>query len=93
MYTTELCIYGITTVSYTHLDVYKRQVAACVIGGTSFAGGVATIPGVLMGIFIIGFIYNGMNLIGVSSYYQSMTKGAVIIGAVMLDMIMNKKNR
>ena len=34
-----------------------------------------------------------MNLIGVSSYYQSMTKGAVIIGAVMLDMIMNKKNR
>ena len=68
-------------------------VAACVIGGTSFAGGVATIPGVLMGIFIIGFIYNGMNLIGVSSYYQSMTKGAVIIGAVMLDMIMNKKNR
>lgn len=68
-------------------------VAACVIGGTSFAGGVATIPGVLMGIFIIGFIYNGMNLIGVSSYYQSMTKGVIIIGAVMLDMVMNKKNR
>lgn len=67
-------------------------VAACVLGGTSFAGGVATIPGVLMGIFIIGFIYNGMNLIGIDSYYQSMTKGAVIIGAVLLDMVMNKKN-
>jgi len=66
-------------------------VAACVLGGTSFAGGVATIPGVFMGIFIIGFIYNGMNLIGIESYYQSMTKGAVIIGAVLLDMIMNKK--
>lgn len=68
-------------------------VAACVLGGTSFAGGVATIPGVLMGIFIIGFIYNGMNLIGVSSYYQSIVKGCVIIGAVLLDMVMNKRNR
>lgn len=67
-------------------------VAACVLGGTSFAGGVTTVPGVLMGIFIIGFIYNGMNLIGIDSYYQSMTKGAVIIGAVLLDMVMNKKN-
>ena len=67
-------------------------VAACVLGGTSFAGGVTTIPGVVMGIFIIGFIYNGMNLIGIDSYYQSMTKGAVIIGAVLLDMVMNKKN-
>lgn len=68
-------------------------VAACVLGGTSFAGGIATIPGVLMGIFIIGFIYNGMNLIGVSSYYQSIVKGCVIVGAVLLDMLMNKKNQ
>lgn len=68
-------------------------VAACVLGGTSFAGGIATVPGVLMGIFIIGFIYNGMNLIGVSSYYQSIVKGCVIIGAVLLDMVMNKRNR
>lgn len=66
-------------------------VAACVLGGTSFAGGITTIPGVFMGIFVIGFIYNGMNLIGIDSYYQSMTKGAVIIGAVLLDMVMNKK--
>lgn len=66
-------------------------VAACVLGGTSFAGGISTIPGVLMGIFIIGFIYNGMNLIGVSSYYQSIVKGAVIVGAVLLDMAMSGK--
>ena len=68
-------------------------VAACVLGGTSFAGGIATIPGVFIGIFIIGFIYNGMNLIGVSSYYQSIVKGCVIIGAVLLDMVMYRKNR
>ena len=66
-------------------------IAASVLGGTSFAGGIATIPGCVLGIFIIGFIYNGMNMIGVSSYLQTIVKGAVIIGAVMLDMIMSRK--
>ena len=67
-------------------------IAAAVLGGTSFAGGIATIPGDVLGIFIIGLIYNGMNMIGVSSYFQSIVKGLIIIGAVMLDMVMNKNN-
>lgn len=66
-------------------------IAACVIGGTSFAGGVSTIPGTVIGIIIIGVIYNGMNLLRVDSYWQTVTKGLLIIGAVMLDMFMNKK--
>ena len=66
-------------------------IAACVIGGTSFAGGVATIPGTFMGIVIIGLIYNGMNLIGINSYWQTITKGLLIIAAVMLDMFMNRR--
>ena len=66
-------------------------IAACVIGGTSFAGGVATIPGTLMGIIIIGLIYNGMNMIGISSYYQSIVKGCMIILSVLFDMLINKK--
>ena len=66
-------------------------IAACVIGGTSFAGGVSTIPGTMIGIVIIGVIYNGMNLLRVSSYWQTITKGVLIIGAVMLDMFLNKK--
>ncbi len=68
-------------------------VAACVLGGTSFAGGISTAPGVLLGAIIIGCIYNGMNFLRVDSYYQSLAKGVVIIGAVLLDMVMNKKNR
>ncbi len=68
-------------------------VAACVLGGTSFAGGVSTAPGVLLGAIIIGCIYNGMNFLQINSYYQSLAKGVVIIGAVLLDMVMNKKNR
>lgn len=66
-------------------------IAACVIGGTSFAGGVATIPGTLMGIIIIGCIYNGMNMIGIDSYYQSIVKGCMIILSVLFDKIINKK--
>lgn len=68
-------------------------VAACVLGGTSFAGGISTAPGVLLGSIIIGCIYNGMNFLRIDSYYQSMTKGIIIICAVLLDMVMNKKNR
>jgi ribose/xylose/arabinose/galactoside ABC-type transport system permease subunit len=66
-------------------------IAACVIGGTSFAGGISTIPGTMVGIIIIGLIYNGMNLIGISSYWQTISKGLLIIGAVMLDSFINKK--
>ena len=66
-------------------------IAACVIGGTSFAGGVATIPGTLMGIVIIGLIYNGMNLLGVDSYWQTVCKGALIVLAVLIDKFVNHK--
>lgn len=68
-------------------------IAACVIGGTSFAGGVSTIPGTMIGIAIIGVIYNGMNLLKVDSYFQTVAKGALIIGAVLLDMAINKKKQ
>jgi ribose/xylose/arabinose/galactoside ABC-type transport system permease subunit len=66
-------------------------IAACVIGGTSFAGGTGTIPGTVIGIIIIGLIYNGMNLLGVSSYWQTIMKGLLIVAAVMLDMLLHRK--
>jgi ribose/xylose/arabinose/galactoside ABC-type transport system permease subunit len=66
-------------------------IAACVIGGTSFAGGISTIPGTMVGIVIIGLIYNGMNLLRVESYWQTIVKGLLIIGAVLLDMTINRK--
>jgi ribose/xylose/arabinose/galactoside ABC-type transport system permease subunit len=68
-------------------------IAACVIGGTSFAGGISTIPGTLVGIIIIGLIYNGMNLVGISSYWQTICKGLLIIGAVMIDTMLNKRRK
>jgi putative xylitol transport system permease protein len=65
-------------------------IAAVVIGGTSLAGGVGTLTGTLFGALIIGTINNGLDLMGVSSYYQQIVKGAIIVGAVMLDVSRRK---
>ncbi|QEM83140.1 ABC transporter permease [Halomonas binhaiensis] len=60
-------------------------IAAVVIGGTSLAGGKGRIIGTLFGVLIIGVINNGLDLLGVSSFYQQLVKGAIIVIAVMLD--------
>lgn len=60
-------------------------IAAVVLGGTSLSGGVGTIGGTLIGAFIIGVLDNGLNLLNVSSFYQQVAKGFVILLAVFLD--------
>ncbi|MFC0226715.1 ABC transporter permease [Serratia aquatilis] len=60
-------------------------IAAVVIGGTSMAGGVGTLVGTLFGVLIIGVMNNGLDLLGVQSYYQQIIKGALIVIAVLLD--------
>ncbi|MGX7000823.1 ABC transporter permease [Caballeronia sp. KNU42] len=60
-------------------------IAAVVIGGTSLSGGRGSLLGTLFGALIIGTINNGLDLMGVSSYYQQVVKGLIIVGAVMLD--------
>ena len=61
-------------------------IAAVVVGGASLAGGEGRIFGTLIGAFIIAVIQNGMNLTGVESYTQKVVLGAVILGAVLLDI-------
>ncbi|ANU18204.1 ribose ABC transporter permease [Planococcus maritimus] len=60
-------------------------IAAVVLGGTSLTGGRGWIVGTLIGALIIGVLNNGLNLIGVSSFFQQVVKGAVILLAVLLD--------
>lgn len=60
-------------------------IAAVVLGGTSLSGGKGRIFGTLIGVLIIGTLNNGLNLLGVSSFYQMVVKGIVIIIAVLLD--------
>jgi ribose/xylose/arabinose/galactoside ABC-type transport system permease subunit len=60
-------------------------IAAAVIGGTSLSGGVGTVGGTLLGALLMGVINNGLDLLNISSYYQQIVKGLIIIGAVWLD--------
>ncbi|MEK5186951.1 ribose ABC transporter permease [Solibacillus sp. FSL R5-0691] len=60
-------------------------IAAVVLGGTSLTGGKGWIFGTLVGALIIGVLNNGLNLIGVSSFFQQVVKGIVILIAVLID--------
>ncbi|WNS78779.1 ribose ABC transporter permease [Domibacillus sp. DTU_2020_1001157_1_SI_ALB_TIR_016] len=60
-------------------------IAAVVIGGTSLMGGRGRLWGSLIGAIIIGVLNNGLDLLGVSSYWQQVIKGCIIVFAVMLD--------
>lgn len=60
-------------------------IAAAVVGGTSFAGGVGTITGTLIGALILGVISNGLNLLGISPFFQQIVRGLIILSAVILD--------
>ena len=69
-------------------------IAAAVIGGTSLsAGGIGTIPGTIVGALIIGVLNNTLDLINVSAYWQQIIKGAIIVGAVVLDQRKNRGDR
>jgi putative xylitol transport system permease protein len=60
-------------------------IAAAVIGGSSMAGGVGTVSGTLFGALIMGVMNNGLDILGVESFYQSIIKGVLIVAAVILD--------
>ncbi len=62
-------------------------IAAVIIGGASFMGGVGTVWGTLIGAMIMAVLRNGLNLLGVSAEWQTVAIGAVIIGAVYVDVI------
>jgi inositol transport system permease protein len=60
-------------------------IAAAVIGGTSLSGGVGGVGGTILGALFMGVINNGLDLMNVSSYYQQVVKGLIIVGAVWMD--------
>ncbi|MCU1407591.1 MAG: sugar transporter permease protein [Glaciihabitans sp.] len=70
-----------------------NAIAAVVIGGAALTGGRGNIRGVLIGAFVIGFLSDGLVIVGVSTFWQTVIKGAVIILAVMLDQAQQKVKR
>ena len=65
-------------------------IAAVVVGGAALTGGRGTVRGTLLGAFVIGFLSDGLVIIGVSSYWQTVFTGAVIVLAVLLNSIQYK---
>ena len=70
-----------------------NAIAAAVLGGTSLSGGRGTIAGTLVGAFVIGVLSDGLVMLGVSSFWQMVIKGIVIIAAVVLDQMQRRMYR
>ncbi len=66
-------------------------IAAVVIGGASLMGGKGSVVGTLIGIFLIGILQNGLNILGVSAFWQGTALGIVIILAVILDRVVRAR--
>lgn len=75
-----------TTATGMELDV----IAATIIGGTSLFGGKGRIWGTLVGVLFLGCITNGMTLLNVSEYWQYVVRGAIILGAVLLNQVLEE---
>jgi putative multiple sugar transport system permease protein len=68
-------------------------IAACFIGGASAYGGVGTVPGVIIGAVLMGVINLGMSIMGIDQNYQKVVKGAVLLAAVIFDVMSKKNNK
>jgi ribose transport system permease protein len=78
-------VYGETTALVVNCGV--------VVGGTSFAGGIGGIPQSALGLLVFGILDNAMNMLNITSYFQVMLKGAVIVAIIWLDCYANKRKR
>ncbi len=65
-------------------------IAAAVIGGTSLSGGIGTVWGTIVGALIIGVLNNGLDLLNVNAYWQTIVKGVIIVAAVIIDTLKNR---
>ncbi len=68
-------------------------IAACIIGGVKLGGGVGSIGGVVIGLFILGTLTNSMNLLGVSSYVQQIVTGLIILVAIGIDTHIKERQK
>ena len=66
-------------------------IAAVILGGTSFVGGIGTVVGTLFGALIISTLNNGLTLMNVSPYYQQILVGLIIVFAVYLDQLIKRR--
>jgi ribose/xylose/arabinose/galactoside ABC-type transport system permease subunit len=66
-------------------------IVAMVLGGTSIYGGEGSVLGTILGALIVGFVANGLNLLDVQAFYQTVIKGFILVGAILLDRKIKEK--
>lgn len=69
-----------------------EAIAACAMGGVAFTGGKGSVVGIFLGTVLMGIINNGMNLMYISSYWQLVVKGGIIIASVLYSIYSSKTN-
>ena len=79
--------------SETAIGFELQTIAACVIGGVSIMGGSGTIIGVVLGAFFMGIVYNALTMINVSPFWQMAIQGFIILFAIIINTIMDKRNQ
>ncbi len=85
--------YTVQSVAPDSLLGYELSVlAAVVLGGTSLTGGKGSLLGTVMGVALLAIIQNGLNLLNVSSYWQMVITGCIIILSISLNAITNRKS-
>ena len=62
-----------------------QVISACVLGGVSLTGGVGSMTGVIVGVFIMGTVQNTMNLLNIAPFYQYIASGSILLAAVLFD--------
>ena len=67
------------------------MIVAAILGGTSLTGGQGSVLGTLVGALIVGTVNNGLNLLGVQSFWQSIVQGLILVGAVALDALVQRR--
>ena len=67
-------------------------IGSCFIGGASAYGGTGTVSGVVIGATLMGVINMGMNIAGVDANWQKVVKGAVLLAAVIFDVVSKRKS-
>jgi len=81
-----------TTVQPGYGDQYNNEaIAGCVMGGTSMAGGVASIGGTVIGVFIIALLQEGILALGLPKDYQQVITGIIVIAAVYADVVARRR--
>lgn len=75
----------------TSLGLELAVISACVLGGVSLTGGIATVSGVLVGVLLMGTVQNAMNLMNVPTFYQYVIRGGILLIAVLFDQMRRRR--